>query len=117
MNKKMKAVTIVAILCIGTCVFAGPHRKHHHNDGLELANGIVDLVCRVIAPTPTVVVAPAPAPVVVTPAPAVVVTPPPPPPRPIVVQPAPVYYTRPTPPRPRPTPPPRPAHRGGRPRR
>ena len=116
MNGKMKTAAVIAIVCVGTCVFAGP--RHHHNDGLALANGIVDLVCRVIQPAPVVV---APAPVVVQPAPAVVQPAPvvvqPAPvvvtqPQPVIVAPAPVYYTRPVPPPPR-----RPRHRGGRHRR
>ena len=47
---------IVAVMVWGTAVFAGPPRghKHHKNDGLELANGIVDLVLKVLNPTPTV---------------------------------------------------------------
>ena len=88
----------VAVICIGTGAFAAPH--HHHNEGLALANGIVDLVCRVIRPAPVVVTQPAP--VVVQPAP-VVVTPPAPvvvtQPAPVVVT-RPVYYTRPAPPPP-----------------
>ena len=109
MNGKLKVLLAVTITCVGTCAFA---RHHHHNEGLALANGIVDLVCRVIAPAP-VVVTPAPAPVVVTPPPPapapVVVTPAP---APVVVAPAPVYYRRPVPPPPprryhRPAPPPR----------
>ena len=62
MNKKGKILMVAGLVCFGACVFAGPPR-HHHNEGLELANGIVDLVCRVLKPAP-VVVAPAPAPVV-----------------------------------------------------
>ena len=86
---------VVALVCVGTCVFAKPH--HHRNEGLELANGIVDLVCKVLRPAPVVV--PPPAPVVVTPAPVVVA----PPPR--YNHPAPPRYKRPVPPK------------GGRPRR
>ena len=110
MNGKLKVLLAVTVTCVGTCVFA--HRPHH-NEGLALANGIVDLVCRVVAPAP-VVVTPAPAPVVVTPAPApVVVTP-----APVVVTPAPVYYKRAVPPPPprryhHPAPAPRRGHRGG----
>ena len=120
MNAKIKVVAAVAIFCVGTCAFAAP-RHHHHNEGLELANGIVDLVCKVLKPAP-VVVAPAttvvaqPAPVVVTqPAPVVVTQPAPvvvtQPAQVVVTHPAPVvYYTRPVPP-----PPPR--HHRGRPGR
>ncbi|MBO5821550.1 MAG: hypothetical protein J6R86_00890, partial [Lentisphaeria bacterium] len=73
MNAKGKFLMVAGLVCFGACVFAGPPRHHHHhrNEGLELANGIVDLVCRVLKPAPVVV---APAPAVVTPAP-VVVTP------------------------------------------
>lgn len=112
MNGKLKVLLAATVTCVGTCVFA--HRPHH-NEGLALANGIVDLVCRVVAPAP-VVVTPAPAPVVVTPAPApVVVTPAP---APVVVTPAPVYYKRAVPPPPprryhHPAPAPRREHRGG----
>ena len=112
MNGKTKTLMVVALVCVGTCVFAKPH--HHRNEGLELANGIVDLVCKVLRPAPVVV--PPPAPVVVTPAPVVVA---PPPPAPVVVAPAPVVvappprYNHPAPPRyKRPVPP-----KGGRPRR
>ena len=121
MNKKGKILMVAGLVCFGACVFAGPPR-HHHNEGLELANGIVDLVCRVLKPAP-VVVAPAPAPVVVAPAPAPVVVAPPPPvvvapapapvvvaPPPVVVAPAPVVVA-PPPHRPAPRPAPRPAHR------
>ena len=111
MNGKMKTMLVAAVVCVGTCAFAGHHGhhgRHYHNDGLALANGIVDLVCRVIAPTPVVVT---PAPAVVAPVPVVA-------PAPVVVAPAPVYYTRPVPPPPprhyhRPAPAPR-GHRGGR---
>ena len=119
MNKKGKILMVAGLVCFGACVFAGPPR-HHHNEGLELANGIVDLVCRVLKPAP-VVVAPAPAPVVVAPAPAPVVVAPAPapvvvaPPPPVVVAPAPVVIAppprRPVHYRPAPRPAPRPAHR------
>lgn len=108
MNGKLKVLLAVTVTCVGTCAFA--HRPHR-NEGLALANGIVDLVCRVVAPAPVVVT---PAPVVVTPAPAVVT------PAPVVVTPppAPVYYKRAVPPPPprryhRPAPAPRRGHRGG----
>ena len=58
MNGKAKFMMAAMLVCVGTCAFARPH--HHHNEGLELANGIVDLVCKVLRPAP-VVVAPAPA--------------------------------------------------------
>ena len=103
-----------AMLAVIPETMARPHHGHHHNDGLALAAGIVNLVRTVVAPAP-VVVAPPPQPVVVAPAPVVVAPPPPP----VVVAPAPVVVTRPapivvTPPRhhrpvhPRPAP-----HRGG----
>ena len=128
MNGKTKILMAAALFCVGTCAFARPH--HHHNEGLELANGIVDLVCRVLKPAPVVVTQPAvvtPAPVVVTqpavvtPAP-VVVAPPPPvvvTPAPVVVAPPPrpVYRPVPPPPHHRPAPAPRGGHHGGRPRR
>ena len=121
MNGKTKTLMVAALVCVGTCAFAKPH--HHHNEGLELANGIVDLVCKVLKPAPVVV---APAPVVVTQPTPVVVTPPPPPvvvtqPAPVVVtQPAPIVVTQPAPVvhyRPHRPAPPRGGHRGGRPRR
>lgn len=110
---------VAALFCVGTCAFAKPH---HHNEGLELANGIVDLVCKVLRPAPVVVT---PAPVVVAPPAPVVVAPPAPVvvthPAPVVVtQPAPVVVTRPAPVvhhRPHRPAPPRDGHRGGRPRR
>ena len=83
-----------AMLAVIPETMARPHHGHHHNDGLALAAGIVNLVRTVVAPAP-VVVAPPPQPVVVAPAP-VVVTPPPPPP--VVVAPAPVVVTPPPPP-------------------
>ena len=105
-----KVFFAAAVLCIGTAVFAAP-RPHHHghhkrNEGLELANGIVDLVLKVVAPQPTVVVAPQPA--VVAPAPVVVAPPP------VVVAPRPVVVAPPRPRHHRPAPPPRPHnhHRG-----
>lgn len=127
MNGKTKTLMVVALVCVGTCVFAKPHR-HYRNEGLELANGIVDLVCKVLRPAPVVVapaqtvVTAAPAPVVVTqPAPVVVTQPAPV----VVTQPAPVVVTRPTtviryttpPPRHHRPVPPRGGHKGGRPRR
>ena len=96
--KKMTKVFVIAVAMFATgTVFAGPHHhRHHRNEGLDLANGIVDLVLKVIAPTPVVVAPPPPPPVVVTP-----------PPAPVVVAPAPVVVA---PPRRhhRPAPPPRP---------
>ena len=94
MMKNVKLMLIITAMLAGTVVFARPHDKHHHKrDGLDIANGIVDLVMRVIAPQPVVVVPPPP-PVVVTPPPPVVVVPqpvvaPPPPPQPKYLYPAP----------------------------
>ena len=103
MKKNMKFMLVITAMLVGTAVFARPPhgRGHRERDGLDLANGIVDLVMRVIAPRP-VVVAPPPQPVVVAPPPQpVVVAPPPQPvvvaPPPVVVAPQPVYYTRPAP--------------------
>lgn len=116
--KKMTKVFVIAVAMFATgTVFAGPHHhRHHRNEGLDLANGIVDLVLKVIAPTPVVVAPPPPPPVVVTPPPAPVVVAPAP--APVVVAPAPVVVAPPPPPRPvvvapprrhhRPAPPPRP---------
>ena len=95
MNGKTKILMAAALFCVGTCAFARPH--HHHNEGLELANGIVDLVCRVLKPAPVVVTQPA----VVTPAPVVVTQPAVVTPAPVVVTPAPVVVA----------PPPRPVYR------
>ena len=111
MKINVKFVLAAAIVCCGYTVMAGPHHRHHKRDGLDLANGIVDLVMRVIAPAP-VVVAPAPAPVVVAPPPAPVVVAPPP--APVVVTPAPVVVA-PPPRHYRPAPPPR-HHRPAPPR-
>ena len=93
MMKNVKLMLIITAMLAGTVVFARPHDKHHHKrDGLDIANGIVDLVMRVIAPQP-VVVAPPPPPVVAVPPPVVVVTPPPP----VVAAPPPVVVTPPPP--------------------
>ena len=114
MTKNAKLMLVVAVMLVGTAVFARPPhgRGHRERDGLDLANGIVDLVMRVIAPRP-VVVAPPPQPVVVAPPPQPAVVAPQPvvvapqpvvvAPQPVVVAPQPVYYTRPAP---------RPPHRG-----
>lgn len=95
MKKNLKIFLAVIVVGTGCTVFAAPPRGHHHHerDGLDIANGIVDLVLRVLAPRP-VVVAPQP----------VAVAPPPPPvvvaPQPVVVAPPPRYeYRRPAPPR------------------
>lgn len=114
------ALSAAALLLIAPNADAAPHRKHkhHRNEGLELAAGIVHLVKEVIAPTPVVVTPPPPppAPVVVAPAPVVVTPPPPPPPpRPVVVvtpppAPRPVVVTPPPRVHHRPAPPPRQHH-------
>ena len=79
---------------------AGHHGKHH-NEGLHLAAGIVNLVKAVFTPAAPVVVAPQPvvvappaAPVAVAPQPVVVAPPPPP----VVVAPQPVVVAPPPPP-------------------
>lgn len=70
MKNTTKIMTVAAVMVFGTAVFAGPAHRHHHKcDGLELAAGIVNLVCRVLDPAPTVAV----------------ITPPPPPP-PVVIR-------------------------------
>ena len=101
--KKMTKVFVIAAAMLTTgAVFAGPHHRHHRNDGLDLATGIVDLGLKVVNPAPVVVAPPPPPPVVVAP-----------PPRPVVVTPAPVVVA--PPPRPvvvhRPAAPPRRQHR------
>ena len=114
-------VGAAAMLTVMPEAMARPHHRHHDNDGLRLAAGIVNLVKTVVAPAP-VVVAPAPAPVVVAPAPAPVVVAPAP--APVVVAPNPVVVPRRVvvvpPPRHRAAPPrhhrpapPRGGHRGG----
>ena len=97
MKKNAKVLLVIVAMVLGAGLFAAPphhgrrgHGRHHDRDGLDLANGIVDLVLRVVAPRPApVVVQPAPVavapqPVVVQPAPVAVA------PQPVVVQPAPV---------------------------
>lgn len=107
------AVGLGIVLAAAPQAMAGGHHRgrHHDNDGLRLATGIVNLVKAVVAPTP-VVVTPPPAviqhPVVVQPAP-VVVTPPP-----VVVHPRPVVVAPPKRPHHRPAPPPRHDNRGHR---
>lgn len=103
MMKNVKLMLIITAMLAGTVVFARPHDKHHRKrDGLDIANGIVDLVMKVIAPQPRVVVAPPPPPVVVTPPPVVAAPPPvvvaPPP---VVVVPQPVVAAPPPPPQPK----------------
>ena len=60
MNRKCKVLLIAVAICAGTVTFAAPYHRHHRNEGLELANGIVDLVLRVTNPAPVVVVPPPP---------------------------------------------------------
>ena len=52
MKKFGKVVLVVTVMCVGTAVFAGPPRQNHRggNDGLKLANGIVDLVLKAVNP-------------------------------------------------------------------
>ena len=104
MKKNAKVLLVIVAMVLGAGLFAAPphhgrrgHGRHHDRDGLDLANGIVDLVLRVVAPRPApVVVQPAPVavapqPVVVQPAPVAVA------PQPVVVQPAPVVVAPPPP--------------------
>ena len=90
---------IIGILGAGIVLAAAPeaaagHHRGHHNEGLHLAAGIINLVKAVFTPAPPVVVAQTPAPVVVAPQPApVVVTPPAPP---VIVR-QPAYHHRPAP--------------------
>lgn len=53
MKKFGKIMLVITVLCVGTTAFAGP-RGHHRekNDGLRLANGIVNLVLRAVNPQP-----------------------------------------------------------------
>ena len=90
MKKNAKVLLVIVAMVLGAGLFAAPphhgrrgHGRHHDRDGLDLANGIVDLVLRVVAPRP--------APVVVQPAPVAVA------PQPVVVQPAPVVVAPPPP--------------------
>ena len=109
MNKKFKVVMAAAVICAGTCVFAhepGHNKKHDRNDGLALAAGIVNLVCKVINPQP-VIVTPPPPPAVVE---YQVVTPPPPPPTKVVIEQRPVVIKKTVPPPPAP---PQKNHSGG----
>ena len=52
MKKFGKVMLVVMVFCMGTAVFAGPPRKPHRekNDGLRLANGIVNLVLKAVNP-------------------------------------------------------------------
>lgn len=52
MKKFGKVMLVVMVFCMGTAVFAGPPRRVHRgkNDGLRLANGIVNLVLKVVNP-------------------------------------------------------------------
>ena len=52
MKKFGKVVLVVMAFCMGTAVFAGVPRGNHRkgNEGLKLANGIVDLVLKVVNP-------------------------------------------------------------------
>ena len=54
MKKTAKITLIAAIMCIGTAAFAAPHAKPE-KDGLDIANGIVNLVLKVIRPETTVI--------------------------------------------------------------
>ena len=99
-----------AIVLAATPEAAAGHHGKHHNEGLHLAAGIVNLVKAVLTPAPAVVVAQTPqpvvvappaAPVVVAPQPVVVAPPPPPvvvtqPPPPVIIR-HPAYHHRPAP--------------------
>ena len=52
MKKFGKVMLVAMVFCMGTAVFAGPPRRVHRgkNDGLRLANGIVNLVLKVVNP-------------------------------------------------------------------
>ena len=90
MNNKFKIVLGALLIAgIATPTFAAPPPRHdkHHNEGLHLAAGIINLVGQVlqIGKPQTVVVTPPP-----PPQQTIVVTPPPPPPKTVVIhQPAP----------------------------
>ena len=63
MKNTTKVMMLAAVMVFGTAAFAGP-RHQPKRDGLDLAAGIVHLVCRVINPQPQVIITrPAPPPV------------------------------------------------------
>ena len=65
MKNTTKVMMLAAVMVFGTAAFAGP-RHQPKRDGLDLAAGIVHLVCQVINPQPTtqvIVTRPAPPPV------------------------------------------------------
>lgn len=96
MNDKWKIMMATAVICVGTCAFANPHgghmQKHEHNEGLALAAGIVNLVCKVLRPEPVIVAPPPPVQPTVIYQERVIA-----PPRPIIIE-----HHRPTPPPPPP---------------
>ena len=49
MKKVVKIMLIAVVMFMGTAAFAGPHRKKER-DGLDIANGIVNLVLKVLRP-------------------------------------------------------------------
>ena len=64
MKNTTKVMMLAAVMVFGTAAFAGP-RHQPKRDGLDLAAGIVHLVCQVINPQPTtqvIVTRPAPPP-------------------------------------------------------
>ena len=50
MNKTWKPLLAAVAVCVGTATFAAPPRHHKHNEGLEIANGIVDMLLKVTNP-------------------------------------------------------------------
>jgi hypothetical protein len=50
MNKTWKLLLAAVAVCVGTATFAAPPRHHKHNEGLEIANGIVDMLLKVTNP-------------------------------------------------------------------
>ena len=69
MKNTTKIMTVAAVMVMGTAAFAGPRNDHHERDGLDLAYGIVKLVCGVFNPQPVIVHPAPPPPVVHKPAP------------------------------------------------
>ncbi len=56
MKKVVKIMLVAVVMFIGTAAFAGPHgRRGKERDGLDIANGIVNLVLKVLRPQPAVI--------------------------------------------------------------